>query len=50
MRRRGDRPFMERAELMGQTPAVFCDDEYSYLREILPSPEPANTVTRPSCY
>jgi hypothetical protein len=46
----GDRPFMERAELMGQTPAVFCDDEYSYLREILPSPEAANDVARPSCY
>jgi len=46
----GDRPFMERAELMGQTPAVFCDEEYDYLREVLPSPEPANVVTRPSCY
>jgi hypothetical protein len=46
----GDRPFMERAELMGQTPAVFCDEEYSYLREILPSPEPENVVTRPTCY
>ncbi|HEY5949785.1 MAG TPA: hypothetical protein VIV40_30025 [Kofleriaceae bacterium] len=46
----GDRPFMERAELMGQTPAVFCDEEYSYLRDVLPSPEPANVITRPSCY
>ena len=46
----GDRPFMERAELMGQTPALFCDEEYTYLREILPSPEPESTATRPSCY
>jgi hypothetical protein len=46
----GDRPFMERAELMGQPPAVFCDDEYTYLREILPSSQGAPTVTRPSCF
>jgi hypothetical protein len=46
----GDRPFMERSELMGQSPAVFCDEEYSYLREILPSPEPENVITRPTCY
>jgi len=46
----GDRPFMERAELMGQTPAVFCDEEYAYLREILPSMDPENTIARPSCY
>ena len=46
----GDRAFMERAELMGQPPAVFCDEEYEYLRQILPSTEPANSVTRPTCY
>jgi hypothetical protein len=46
----GDRPFMERAELMGQTPAVFCDDEYTYLRQILPSAGPASTVERPTCF
>jgi hypothetical protein len=46
----GDRPFMERAELMGQQGAMFCDDEYTYLREILPSSKPAPTITRPSCY
>src|SRR5262249_15711060 len=28
----GARPFEERAELMGQGPAVFCADEYDYLR------------------
>ncbi|HTL35816.1 MAG TPA: hypothetical protein VL326_21955, partial [Kofleriaceae bacterium] len=46
----GDRPFMERAALMGTQPAVFCDDEYDYLRQILPSKDPADTVSRPSCY
>jgi hypothetical protein len=46
----GDRPFMERAELMGLPPAVFCDEEYSYLRQILPSSEAEPSVTRPSCY
>jgi hypothetical protein len=46
----GDRPFMERAALEGVPPAVFCDDEYDYLRQILPSKDPADTVARPSCY
>lgn len=46
----GDRPFMERAALMGQAPAVFCDDEYTYLRQILPSKDQADTTARPSCF
>jgi hypothetical protein len=46
----GDRPFMERAELMGQQAAMFCDEEYAYLREILPSSAAEPTVTRPSCF
>lgn len=46
----GDRPFMERAELMGQAPGVFCDEEYDYLRVILPKNVPAPQVSRPSCY
>lgn len=46
----GDRPFAERAELSGQGPAVFCDDEYAYLRRILPSAAPAPAVQRPGCY
>jgi hypothetical protein len=45
----GARPFAERAELGGQGPGRFCDDEYAYLREILPSPEPASAVARPRC-
>ncbi|MDB4954758.1 MAG: hypothetical protein JWO36_2327 [Myxococcales bacterium] len=46
----GDRPFLERAELQGQGPGVFCDDEYTYLRGVLPSRDPPNPVTRPSCF
>ena len=43
------RPFLERANLLGQGPEVFCDDEYAYLRKILPSPDPANAIPRPGC-
>jgi hypothetical protein len=46
----GDRPFLERAELMGLGPGMFCDEEYIYLREHLPSSEPADTSERPTCY
>jgi hypothetical protein len=46
----GDRPFVERAELEGQGPGVFCDDEYAYLRMILPSKEAPPTVERPGCF
>lgn len=44
-----DRPFAERAELDGQGPARFCDEEYNYLREILPSSGQADPTPRPSC-
>jgi hypothetical protein len=47
----GDRPFLERAELQGFGPGMFCDEEYTYLREILPSSDPpADEDTRPSCF
>ncbi len=46
----GDRPFLERAVMAGQGPGVFCDDEYQYLRMILPSAEPPHDVKRPPCY
>jgi hypothetical protein len=46
----GDRPFLERAELQGKGPGVFCDDEYTYLRQILPSKDPSNDVERPTCF
>ncbi|MBK9029941.1 MAG: hypothetical protein IPL61_01145 [Myxococcales bacterium] len=45
----GDRPFPERAVLDGQGPAVFCDAEYDYLRQILPSSAPADPSPRPPC-
>ncbi len=46
----GDRPFMERAELMNVPPGVFCDDEYDYLRQILPKDVAPPAVERPTCY
>ena len=46
----GDRPFLERAELQGQGPGVFCDDEYDYLRQVMPSSSPPPPVQRPGCY
>jgi len=46
----GDRPFVERAELEGMGPGVFCDDEYAYLRVILPSSEPPPQIERPGCF
>ncbi|MBL9016539.1 MAG: hypothetical protein JNL83_20290 [Myxococcales bacterium] len=46
----GDRPFLERAVLEGQGPAVFCDGEYDYLRMILPSREARYEIPRPSCF
>jgi hypothetical protein len=45
----GDRSFLERAQLQGQGPGVFCTDEYTYLRQILPSNDPANAIQRPTC-
>jgi hypothetical protein len=46
----GARSFGERAELNGEGPAVFCDDEYEYLRGILPAPQAPPAIERPSCY
>ena len=43
------RPFEERAELVGQGPAVFCTGEYVYLKTILPSKLAGPPVTRPGC-
>ena len=47
----GDRPFDERAELMGQGPAVFCSDEYIYLRTVLPGSDAStgDSIARPDC-
>lgn len=47
----GDRSFAERAELNGEGPAVFCDEEYEYLKKILPLEKPNDPqVSRPDCY
>jgi hypothetical protein len=45
----GGRSFVERAELEGEGPGVFCDEEYGYLRAILPRDEPQDTSPRPGC-
>jgi hypothetical protein len=47
----GARPFEERAELLGQGPAVFCSDEYIYLRTVLPGSNAAagDSIARPDC-
>ena len=45
----GGRPFRERAELDGQGPGVFCDQEYAYLRSILPRAESDDPTPRPGC-
>ena len=44
-----DRSFAERAVLRGEGPGVFCEDEYTYLRMILPSSEPPDPTPRPRC-
>ncbi|MBI5477705.1 MAG: hypothetical protein HY906_02550 [Deltaproteobacteria bacterium] len=46
----GARSFNERAEIFGEGPAVFCEEEFQYLRQILPSTEEPPGVTRPPCY
>ncbi len=45
----GARPFLERAEIKGQGPAVFCDGDYGYLRSILPAADAPPAVARPPC-
>jgi hypothetical protein len=44
-----DRPLAERAIIQGQGPALFCEDEYTYMRQILPSTMPVDTSPRPRC-
>ena len=46
----GSRPFTERAQLMGDGPGLFCDEEYDYLREILPTNAAADPQDRPTCF
>jgi hypothetical protein len=44
------RTFSERSELVGDGPSVFCDDDYTYLKKILPNPVPDPLQSRPGCY
>lgn len=45
----GNRPFEERAELMGMGPSRYCVESYEYLRDILPTELPESDVERPHC-
>ena len=45
----GTRSLRERAELDGEGPGMFCDQEYEYLRNILAAEEPADPTARPGC-
>lgn len=44
----GARPFEERAELNGVGPGVFCQRNYDYLRDVLPTTEP-DPLSRTDC-
>ena len=45
----GTRSFRERAELDGEVPGQFCDEEYVYLRVILAAEGPEDPSARPDC-
>ena len=45
----GTRSFRERAELDGEGPGMFCDQEYVYLRAILAAEEAEDGSPRPDC-
>ncbi len=45
----GNRPFEERAQILGAGPARFCDGAYRYLRIILPTSEAMDEAGRPNC-
>jgi hypothetical protein len=44
------RPFLERAEILGYGPSVFCEEDYAYLKQILPRSVPDPVSVRPSCW
>ncbi len=44
------RTFNERAELNGEGPAVFCDEDYQYLRKVLPTSLEDPLPVRPPCW
>jgi hypothetical protein len=45
----GARTFGERSELHGEGPARYCDEEYAYLRKILPTADATDRTPRPTC-
>ncbi|MBI5532977.1 MAG: hypothetical protein HY898_09695 [Deltaproteobacteria bacterium] len=45
----GARSLRERLE-MGEGPAMFCDDDYAYLRKVLPTTLADPGVSRPACW
>jgi hypothetical protein len=45
----GGRSFTERAELLGDEPGSFCDQEYAYLRVILGAEVADDPTVRPDC-
>jgi hypothetical protein len=44
------RTFRERAEVYGEGPGSFCQTNYDYLRDILPSDDADPQAPRPDCY
>lgn len=44
------RPFLERAEILGYGPSVFCEEDFAYLRQVLPSDDMDPVSERPSCW
>ncbi len=44
------RSFAERAEVYGEGPGSFCQSNYDYLRDILPSGDADPQAPRPDCY
>ncbi len=44
------RSFLERAEILGYGPSVFCEEDFAYLRQILPSAKPDPLPERPTCW
>ena len=44
------RPFLERAELLGQGPGSLCKINYDYLQRILPTGKPDPLPNRQECF
>ena len=44
------RAFLERAEVKGHGPGLFCDHNYKYLTKVLPTTTPDPEPVRPECF